>query len=92
MTGATLARALDQGALNAGTGGYLQTAGIGRDGAALRAVATEFDAMIREDGPAPDDWPDLACFRPVHAAKSRHECVLLPFRAAVKALEALDGE
>ena len=66
--------------------------GIGRDGAALRAVATEFDAMIREDGPAPDDWPDLACFRPVHAAKSRHECVLLPFRAAVKALEALDGE
>lgn len=34
MPGALLARVLDQGEANAGTGGYLQTAGIGRDGAA----------------------------------------------------------
>ena len=60
---------------------------IGRDGPALRAVAQGFEAMIRDGGPVPVDWPELECFRPVHAAKSRHECVLLPFQAAVKALE-----
>lgn len=31
-------------------------------------------------------WPRLATFAPVRAARSRHECVLLPFKAVVKAL------
>ncbi len=31
-------------------------------------------------------WPELAVFRPVAEVKSRHECVLLPFDAALDAL------
>ena len=34
-------------------------------------------------------WPELAAFAPVHAHKSRHECVLLPFEALYQA--ALSG-
>jgi nitrogen fixation NifU-like protein len=33
-------------------------------------------------------WPELAMFAPVRAVKSRHECVLLPFEAALEALAA----
>lgn len=62
--------------------------GIGRDGEALRAVAAGFETMIRDGGPVPDGWPELESFHPVRAAKSRHECVLLPFQAAVKALDS----
>ncbi len=37
-------------------------------------------------------WPELAIFRPVAEVKSRHECVLLPFEAALEALaQAEDG-
>lgn len=31
-------------------------------------------------------WPQLGSFAPVRGALSRHDCVLLPFRAASKAL------
>lgn len=31
-------------------------------------------------------WARLSSFAPVRAARSRHECVMLPFRAASKAL------
>lgn len=53
---------------------------------ALRAAAKSFDAMIRKDGPVPAGWPELEAFTPVQAARSRHECVLLPFQATVQAL------
>ncbi len=58
----------------------------------VQAVYEAFQTMIREDGPVPEGWPDLGTFDPVRAAKSRHECVLLPFEAATKALNsAADG-
>ncbi len=37
-------------------------------------------------------WPELAIFRPVAEVKSRHECVLLPFEAALEALARAAGE
>ena len=52
----------------------------------LHAVAEAFDRMIRNGGPVPDGWPDLSAFQPVHEARSRHECVLLPFDALGRAL------
>lgn len=33
-------------------------------------------------------WAKLSTFAPVRAARSRHECVLLPFKAASRALAA----
>lgn len=53
----------------------------------LSAAGAAFAAMIRHDGPVPAGWPDLAAFEPVRAAKSRHECVLLPFEALEQAVE-----
>jgi NifU-like protein involved in Fe-S cluster formation len=43
--------------------------------------------MIRDGGTVPDGWPDLAAFEPVRDAKSRHECVLLPFEALEQAVK-----
>ncbi|MFZ1429351.1 MAG: iron-sulfur cluster assembly scaffold protein [Geminicoccaceae bacterium] len=36
------------------------------------------------------DWPELAMFAPVSAIRSRHECVLLPFRTLSQALGGAD--
>ena len=52
----------------------------------LRTLADGFDAMIRDGGPAPELWPELAAFEPLRAVRSRHECVLLPFAALAEAL------
>lgn len=60
--------------------------GVGLSADDIRQAAEAFDAMIRDDGPVPEAWPDLATFEPVRAAHSRHECVLLPFQAAARAL------
>lgn len=38
----------------------------------------------------PKCWPALEMFAPVAHHRSRHDCVLLPFDALVKALEACD--
>lgn len=62
--------------------------GVGQSEDAIRAVASSFEEMIRDGGPVPEGWPDLETFEPVRAARSRHECVLLPFEAATRALDA----
>jgi NifU-like protein involved in Fe-S cluster formation len=55
----------------------------------LRAVAARLDRAIRQD-PAElaTLWPELQVFAPVHRHKSRHDCVLLPFKALLRALES----
>jgi nitrogen fixation NifU-like protein len=61
----------------------------GRSATEIRALAGEVEAMLRGGGGAPGgDWSDYALFEPVRAHKSRHECVMLPLRAL---LVALDG-
>ncbi len=37
-------------------------------------------------------WPELDAFAPVHAHKSRHGCVLLPWRALEQALAGAHGQ
>jgi nitrogen fixation protein NifU and related proteins len=55
---------------------------------ALREVAGALgDAIARAPATAGRLWPELAAFAPVHAHKSRRECVLLPFDALVRALD-----
>ena len=53
----------------------------------LKSLSEAVSTMIRHGGDTPDGWPDLSAFEPVHGVRSRHECVLLPFEAAVKAAE-----
>ena len=66
----------------------LRVFAIGEPEARLRAIMGQVESMLREAGPAPAGaWSDLSAFHPVAAHKSRHECVLLPFRALLEALE-----
>jgi nitrogen fixation protein NifU and related proteins len=62
---------------------------VDRTAAEIRDVAEQIEAMLREDSGAPGgDWSDYAALEPVRAHSSRHECVMLPLRAL---LAALDG-
>ena len=60
--------------------------------AALREVADALaGAIARTPEAAGRIWPELAVFAPVHAHKSRHECVLLPFQALTQALDLAEA-
>lgn len=56
----------------------------GKTAAEARALAQDMTAMMKEGAPAP--LAPLAIFTPVQNAKSRRDCVLLPFGALAKAL------
>lgn len=60
-----------------------RAAGVGADEA--RRVAEGVERLLVGDGGEPA-WPEAAMFAPVAAVRSRHECVLLPFRALREAL------
>ena len=65
----------------------------GETPAVLRAIAQDLsDAIARTPETAGRRWPELAAFAPVHAHKSRHECVLLPFEALVRALDQVETD
>jgi nitrogen fixation NifU-like protein len=58
----------------------------------LRRVATALgDAIAKAPATAGELWPELAAFAPVHAHRSRHECVLLPFAALTRALDQAEA-
>ena len=56
----------------------------------VRDVIPAIRAMMIEGAPAPQAWPALEIFTPVHSSKSRRDCVLLPFAALEQALDQLD--
>ena len=61
----------------------------GRTVAEIRDVADQIEAMLRRNGEAPGgDWSDYGALEPVRAHRSRHECVMLPLRALLAALDA----
>ena len=61
----------------------------GRSADEIRALADQIEAMLRDEGGAPGgDWSDYAVFEPVRGHKGRHECVMLPLRALLAALDA----
>jgi NifU-like protein involved in Fe-S cluster formation len=63
----------------------------GADAAELRRAIVSLRALLagREEAPL---WPELSMFEPVRAVASRHDCVLLPFRALEVALERRERE
>lgn len=58
----------------------------GRTPAELAAAHAELASLLAGEIEAPTHWPDLAIFSPVRTHRSRHGCVLLPFRALDAAL------
>jgi len=61
----------------------------GRSAAEIREVAASIEAMLRSGGAMPGGaFADYAAFEAVRAHKSRHECVMLPLRALLAALDA----
>ena len=62
---------------------------VGAATAALQNTAAAVARILKPDGQpaAPPAWPELAAFAPVSGHKSRHACVLLPFRALSQALD-----
>lgn len=62
--------------------------GIGQGLAALKARAPEVIRRVGDhDQALADLWPGLQTLEPVRAFKSRHDCVILPFKALMKLLE-----
>lgn len=47
----------------------------------LARAHADLEALLAGHPTASPQWPDLALFAPVSMHKSRHGCVLLPFRA-----------
>lgn len=65
---------------------------VGQDSAALRSLLARMRAMLKEGGPAPDgEFADLEVLTPVRDHKARHNAVLLPFEATVKALDQIEA-
>ncbi|MSP66814.1 MAG: iron-sulfur cluster assembly scaffold protein [Alphaproteobacteria bacterium] len=55
----------------------------------LRVVAAALRAFLQTRAPLPEAaWSALAAFAPVAERKSRHDCVLLPFDALLRAIDA----
>ncbi len=62
----------------------------GETTAGLRIAEKDLENMLQEGAEAPGGrWSELQVFLPVRDHKSRHDCVLLPFRALSSALKEL---
>jgi nitrogen fixation NifU-like protein len=57
----------------------------GQTPGAIDGIRAELTAMLAAGGQVPE-WPELGLFLPVRPHRSRHDCVLLPFRALQMAL------
>ncbi|WP_428246177.1 iron-sulfur cluster assembly scaffold protein [Ferrovibrio sp.] len=70
---------------------------VGQDAATLRQLLARMRAMLKEGGPAPDaefaggEFADLEVLTPVRDHKARHNAVLLPFEATVKAIDQIEA-
>ncbi|MFN9161898.1 MAG: iron-sulfur cluster assembly scaffold protein [Alphaproteobacteria bacterium] len=62
---------------------------VGETGESLGRVRDRVAAMLKDGADAPSGkWSVFSIFVPVRDHRSRHTCVLLPFEAAAKALDA----
>ena len=65
---------------------------LGRDRAAVQAARDTVRAMLRDGAEPPGGgWSAFAAFVPARAARSRHDCVLLPFQALERAFASTSG-
>jgi len=70
---------------------------VGQDTATLRQLVGVMRSMLKENGPPPGAefaggaFSDLEVLVPVREHKARHNAVLLPFEAAVKAIDQIEA-
>ena len=65
---------------------------VGASIAEIRAARDAFQAMLKENGPAPTGrFADLALLEPVRDYKARHASVLLAFEATLEAADVIAG-
>jgi NifU-like protein involved in Fe-S cluster formation len=70
---------------------------VGQDSATLRQLVGVMRSMLKENGPPPGAdfaggaFTDLEVLVPVRDHKARHNAVLLPFEAAVKAIDQIEA-
>ena len=70
---------------------------VGQDAATLRQLVGVMRSMLKDNGPPPDAdfaggvFSDLEVLVPVREHKARHNAVLLPFEAAVKAIDQIEA-
>lgn len=70
---------------------------VGQDAATLRDLLARMRAMLKEGGPPPGPdfaggaFTDLEVLSPVRDHKARHNAVLLPFEATVKAIDQIEA-
>lgn len=57
--------------------------------AEFAAAEMQIAALLQGDHTCAPDWPDIKVFVPVAGYRSRHGCVLLPFRTLRVALNAV---
>lgn len=62
----------------------------GRTATDLARVQAELEALLSGESTEATLWPELSAFAPVCAHKSRHGCVLLPFRALRQAIDGAE--
>jgi NifU-like protein involved in Fe-S cluster formation len=71
---------------------------VGQDVATLRQLVGVMRSMLKENGPPPGPdfaggaFSDLVVLVPVREHKARHNAVLLPFEAAVKAIDQIEAQ
>lgn len=63
----------------------------GLEAADLRDGIKQAEALMADGTPARGAWEELNTFTPVHDAKHRHDCVLLPFRALAACLDQTES-
>ncbi len=57
----------------------------------VRRVRDLMRDMLKKGGPPPQgDWADLALLEPARAFTNRHQSILLPFNATIRAAEKLE--
>ena len=63
---------------------------VGKSVDEVRQVRALMQDMLKKDGPPPDgDWALLALLEPAKAFTNRHQSILLPFNATIRAAEQL---
>lgn len=60
---------------------------VGLDAARVAALRGEVAELFAGQASAVPSWPELQCFEPVRAHRSRHGCVLLPFDVLAAAMD-----
>lgn len=66
---------------------------VGQSSAALRQLAKDMRAMLKEKAPPPAGvWGELEVLQPVADYKARHGSVMLPFEAVVRAIDEIEAQ